>query len=41
LSNVEGVLAKEEAGKLIDVVMNIDKVENIAKIPCLWITRED
>lgn len=40
-SNVEGVLAKEESGKLIDVVMNIDKVENIAKIPCLWITRED
>jgi len=35
--NVGSILTKERTENLINIVMNIDKVNNIAKIPPLWI----
>jgi len=38
--NVEGILTGKETTNLIDRVMNIDKVNNIAEIPALWVSQQ-
>lgn len=37
MGNVDGILSKKNAERLIDTIMNLEKLDNVNKIPKLWV----